>query len=142
MKQAMKILIVEDDAEIADEVRSFLVRRGFDVVVASGVQLAAARLSEGGYGAVLTDMHMPDGTGLDVLRAAIQARPVPLTVLMTGQSGGEGLAEAEALGVHVILSKPPSPKSLLAALESLRTTTIGHPPALTTRGAAIARRPA
>lgn len=116
----MKILIVDDDTEIAEEVRSFLVRRGFEVVVACGVQAATAQLAAGQWSAVVTDMNMPGGNGLDVIRAAKRAAVVPLTILMTGQTSNEGIAEAEELGVHAILSKPTSLSSILAALEPVR----------------------
>jgi CheY-like chemotaxis protein len=117
----MKILLVDDDAGIVDELGHFLRRRGHEVVEAPGV--AEARRILGGaarFDAVLTDLRMPDGSGLDVLRAC-RARPAPLpaTILISGNASREDMARARGEGVRHIFAKPVPTRALLAALTDI-----------------------
>jgi CheY-like chemotaxis protein len=114
----MRILVVDDEACIVDEVCDFLRRRGHDPVAAGGVEEAARTLeSAPPFDVVLTDMKMPQGSGLDVLRACNRARPPrPTTLLMTGQSDDGDVERATAEGALSVLWKPLSLRKILEAL--------------------------
>lgn len=111
----MKVLIVDDDADIGYEIGSFLKRRGYHAVVATGAKSGAALLVAEQFAAVLTDMRMADGTGLDVLGAANDGR-VPVKLVMTGQASADDLAQAHTLGAQKIFAKPLSLRALLGEL--------------------------
>jgi len=111
----MRILIVDDDPDILGELRTFLGRRGHYVVAANGAREAIAALGRDTFTAVLTDMRMPDGSGVDVLRAANEFDRSLLKLVMTGHADEEDLNEARRQGVQSIFFKPLSLKAILAA---------------------------
>ena len=115
---AMRILVVDDESCIVDEVCDFLRRCGHHPMAANGVEEATRTLAaELPFDVVLTDMKMPQGSGLDVLRACNRTRPPrPTTLLMTGQSDDGDVERATAEGVLSVLWKPLSLRRILEAL--------------------------
>jgi DNA-binding NtrC family response regulator len=118
----MRILVVDDDPDILGELCSFLGRRGHDVVGASGARQAIAAIAREPFAIILTDMRMPDGSGVDVLRAANDLNPSPLKLVMTGQAGENDLNEARQLGARNIFFKPLSLRAILAATSTPQAT--------------------
>lgn len=116
----MKILIVDDETDLARAASLFLTRHGHEVVVASGARSGTATLARERFGAVLTDMRMPDGSGLDVLRAAMEQDNDPLRMVMTGTPLDANVAEARRLGVLRIFAKPVRFRDVLAVLEAAK----------------------
>ena len=114
----MRILVVDDESYIVDEVCDFLRRRGHEPVAAGSVEEAAGLLAaEPPFDVVLTDMKMPQGSGLDVLRACNRSGPPrPTTLLMTGQSDDGDVERATAEGALSVLWKPLSLRKILEAL--------------------------
>ena len=114
----MRILGVDDEGCIVDEVCDFLRRRGHEAVPAGGVEEASQTLATAPpFDVVLTDMKMPQGSGLDVLRACNRSGPPrPTTLLMTGQSDDGDVERATAEGVLSVLWKPLSLRKILEAL--------------------------
>ncbi|WP_178133469.1 response regulator [Vineibacter terrae] len=114
----MRILIVDDESCIVDEVCDFLRRRGHEPVPAGSVEEAARTLDTAPpFDVVLTDMKMPQGSGLDVLRACNRTRPPrPTTLLMTGQSDDGDVERATAEGALSVLWKPLSLRRIVEAL--------------------------
>jgi CheY-like chemotaxis protein len=111
-----RVLIVEDDA---------LTRKFFatvartqsseiDVVEAATVATACARVAESEFALVITDIHLSDGTGVDVLQAIRRsAYPAIAVVAVTGLTG----SDAEGLeGFDTVLSKPVNVADLRAVL--------------------------
>ena len=117
-----RVLIADDD----DAVRKILVRlatrAGFSVAeVNSGAQAIAA-LRDGTFDAVVSDVNMPDGGGLDLLR---EVRGVDLDVpviLMTGDPSVKDAAEALEHGAFRYLTKPLDTNALIATLEKAART--------------------
>ncbi len=114
----MRILVVDDESYIVDEVCDFLRRRGHEPVPAGSVEEAAGLLATAPpFDVVLTDMKMPQGSGLDVLRACNRSGPPrPTTLLMTGQSDDGDVERATAEGALSVLWKPLSLRKILEAL--------------------------
>src|SRR5262249_46390074 len=96
----MKILLVDDEADIVAELGRFLRRRGHDAVGAGGVAAALAALADTGpFDIVLTDLRMPDGSGIDVLRACRACpAPQPAALVMSGHAGRADILEARDEG--------------------------------------------
>ncbi len=69
---------------------------------------------------VILDQSMPDGTGLDFLRALNTLHKPPLVILLTGSSGSAILHEAISLGAVAVVAKQGSGEELVAALESVQ----------------------
>lgn len=117
----MRILVVDDETDIVAEMGRFLRRRGHDVMGAHDVGAALRALAgDGPFDVVLTDLRMPDGSGLEVVRAcAAGAAPRPTSLVMSGHAGSADVAELRAAGAADFFSKPVSLPSLLAVLASV-----------------------
>ncbi|MCB9600775.1 MAG: sigma-54-dependent Fis family transcriptional regulator [Sandaracinus sp.] len=98
--------------------RVLLRRAGHDVVVVEGVREALARLgADPPYDAVVTDLMMPDGTGLEVLAAARERSEATQVVVITAFAATDRAVEAMRLGAYDFLEKPFKNDVLLATLD-------------------------
>ena len=102
-----QVLYVDDDEVMLLMVGQLLSRAGYHVTSLPSVTdaLAALRLDPDTFDLVITDFNMPDGSGLDVARAALLQRPDRPVVLSSGYLSDAALAEARAVGVQAILMK-------------------------------------
>ena len=147
MHTAIPLLLLEDDPAIAQTVAYALGREGFAVEHVALIREAQARLIDaaGAHAAAILDVGLPDGNGLDLLRALRQSTGAgaALPVLMLTARGEEldrvlGLE----LGADDYLTKPFSPRELCARVRALlrRTQRVNEGPALTV-AAAVAPAP-
>ena len=84
MKATPTILVVDDEAYVRDSVIELIESRGFKAVGAANVAAAVSILGAEPVDAVLTDLKMPGGSGLDLLDAVrSSAAPAPV-IVMTG----------------------------------------------------------
>jgi DNA-binding NtrC family response regulator len=100
------ILVVEDEADLAITCERLLCRRGHAVVTVGSRATALATLAETSPALLVCDVRLPDGDGLDVVRAASAIRPPVPAVVMTGQASEPGRAAARAAGALGYLPKP------------------------------------
>ncbi|HUZ66098.1 MAG TPA: ATP-binding protein [Beijerinckiaceae bacterium] len=110
-----RILVVEDNVEVAQVIEDGLTQAGFEIVCCSRAAAALA-LIEGGdpFDLVLSDVTMEGAmSGLELTQALRRSRPNLPVVLMTGYS--ERVSEAEMTGA-VVISKPFSPRELVDVL--------------------------
>jgi two-component system response regulator PilR (NtrC family) len=109
-----RILVVDDEADLRELLEITLVKMGLDVDSASTVREARALLGQHDYALVLTDMRLPDGTGLELVReVAGQGRGTPIAVI-TAYGSAENAVIALKAGAFDYVSKP-------VVLEDLRT---------------------
>lgn len=64
----MKILVIEDEAELATGIKTFLEKENFICTVASSVRKAKETVFVNEYDCILLDIGLPDGNGLDILK--------------------------------------------------------------------------
>jgi EAL domain-containing protein (putative c-di-GMP-specific phosphodiesterase class I) len=118
VEQLGRILVVDDDASLLEAYADALDRAGYEVVTAQEAHRATEILRCEVFDAVLTDIIMPDGSGVDVLRAA-RERDLDLPVLLiTGSPSVESAVQALELGALRYLLKPVSEHQLLAGVQS------------------------
>ena len=112
-----RILVVEDEAGLADSVRYALEAEGFDVIVAdSGISgLQAART--GGPDLVLLDLMLPEMSGLDVCRQIRSFSDVPIIMLTAKDSEADKVTGLE-LGADDYMTKPFSMRELIARVRA------------------------
>lgn len=136
------ILLIEDDREIQNTLRSVLESAGYTVLVApngvEGKKLAVSRSPD----LVITDMMMPQLGGFPVLEFLKQEMPNPPRVIMiTANEGGRHKAYAEMLGVDDYLRKPFAMDVLLEAVErSLAKTAAATEPETTAKPKRVTRK--
>ncbi|PYN98147.1 MAG: hypothetical protein DMD91_15955 [Candidatus Rokuibacteriota bacterium] len=106
------LLVVDDEASGRAALALLLRQRGHRVVEADGVAAGAKRLSENVFDVVITDLRMPDGDGLDVLRAAKAQAADTEVILLTAYAGWESAKEAIRLGALDYLEKGHEPDEL------------------------------
>lgn len=125
MMPSTRLLLVEDDPTIRHTLTLLLKRRGYAVTAAGDVAEARAKLEEADPQAAVLDLMLPDGSGLDLLRAVkANARPgagadgsAVHVVVVTGTDEPRDLAAARELGAAAVLRKPVALEELLAALQ-------------------------
>jgi two-component system response regulator PrrA len=113
-----RVLVVDDETDFLATYERLLRRQGYDVVTATSRATGLAALAGELPHLVISDLRLPDGDGLDVVRAARAARdPVPVIVI-TGYPSDETRRAARAAGATTLLAKPFSAVALLAAISS------------------------
>ena len=116
----MKVLVVEDDAETRDILQAFLADTGLDVRTAATLAEAKAALSAFDPDVCLTDLKLPDGDGLDLLREAGAGGSARETVVLTGHGSIDTAIEAMKAGAFDFLLKPLRPSQLEAVFDRLK----------------------
>ena len=113
-----RVLIVDDEPSVREMLNVLLRRAGYVCTQASGVNKASALLAEeAGFDAVITDLMMPDGTGLEVVEAALQRDPHTQVLVITAHATTEQAVEAMRRGAYDFIQKPFRNHTLLATLE-------------------------
>ena len=111
-----RVLVVEDDLACRILAALLLEHGGYSPTAVPTVARALERLDDEGTDVVLTDLHMPGESGLDLLRTLRErASPVPALV-MTGSDDPDLIARAFELGARTVLRKPFVPEWLYAAV--------------------------
>lgn len=100
------ILIVEDEADLAATCGRLLRRQGHMVITVGSRNEALARLADTPPALLVSDIRLPDGDGLDVVRAATTMRPRVPAVVMTARPSESGRLAAGAAGARGYLAKP------------------------------------
>ena len=113
------VLVVDDEPSLRDMLTILFKRDGFDVTAAPGVEAAREAIagSPTPYGIVLTDLLMPDGSGLDVLTSARQRSTQTEVIVMTAHSTLETAVEAMKRGAYDFITKPFANLELRAVVE-------------------------
>src|SRR5712691_9152138 len=121
------ILLVEDKEGLRRVLRLTLENAGYTVTEAADARLALSEISRVPHKVVLTDLRMPNGSGLDVLRAARSADGDVPVIVMTAFGSIDEAVQAMKDGAHDFLQKPVDSNHLLLlverALEELRLRT-------------------
>jgi len=112
-----RVLLVDDDSLLREVIMTDLRRRGLEVHEADSGNKAVAILQTTVVDVILSDIQMPQGTGIDLLDTVRAHHPnLPVVVLMTGHTH---FSEGEVLkrGAFKVLAKPFARSALLQALE-------------------------
>ena len=112
-----RILLVEDEGNMARTLAKNLERAGYDVTHAANGEAALGRLGDTSFDVVLTDLKMPVLDGMGLLRAMHERGFETATVVLTGYGTIETAVEAMKLGAADYLIKDARPQEILATLE-------------------------
>ena len=103
----MKRVLVVDDEQSMRELLAIMLRKdGFDVVAAESRTQAAAVLARGPVDLIVTDVKLPDGDGIEILRHVKAAAPETVVIVMTAFGSTETAVAALKLGAYDYLIKP------------------------------------
>jgi len=106
MTQRARILIVDDERSMQEFLEIFFRREGYDVGTAGDVGSARLRLENEDYDLVISDMQMPDGTGLDLLHFAREACPETVVIMITAFASTDDAISAMKEGAYDYITKP------------------------------------
>ena len=115
------ILVIDDEADLATTFTRLLGRHGYRAIAVGSLDAARAAMRDETPALVVSDIRLPDGDGLDLVRAArARVPPIPAIVMTGHASPGMQRAALEA-GAFAFLAKPFPTASLVALVdEALR----------------------
>lgn len=116
-----RLLLIDDDARLSSMVGDYLRNSGFEVETAGSLASGRERLAAENFDALVLDLMLPDGDGLDLcreLRADARHRHLPLLMLTARGEPMDRIVGLE-LGADDYLPKPFEPRELLARLQTV-----------------------
>lgn len=132
MTRKTKILLIEDEASLAEVIREYLAASGYDVITAhngtTGIDLA--RCEEPAL--ILLDLMLPDLPGEEVCTTIRKWSRVPI-IMLTAKSQEEDLLSGLGLGADDYVTKPFSPRQLVARIAALLRRSSEDPTLLSNR---------
>jgi DNA-binding response OmpR family regulator len=115
-----RVLLVDDDSEIMESMRTVLESRGYEILIARDGNQGLMMAEKDEPDLIVLDMMMPKRSGFLVLEKLRRTRPVPVKVIMiTANEGSRHKAYAEMLGVDDYIRKPFAMDRLLDSINRL-----------------------
>jgi PAS domain S-box-containing protein len=121
-----RILLVEDNADTAELLAELLQLHGYGVKTAGTVASALRLVDAEKFDLIVSDLGLPDGTGLDLMRQVGARHRLP-GVALSGYGFERDIQEARAAGFWEHLTKPVNPGRLLQVLSSVLARSEGRP---------------
>ena len=112
------LLVVDDEPDLRTLYELTLLREGYDIDTAGTVQAALLHLKDRTYSAVISDMRLPDGTGLELLRYLEDSGRREKAIIITAYGSAENAVEALKAGAYDYLTKPVDLKQFRAVVAS------------------------
>ena len=120
------LLVVDDEPDLRTLYELTLLREGYQIETAGSVEEARLHLQDRVYSAVITDMRLPDGTGLDLLSFLEREGRKEKAIVITAYGSAENAVEALKAGAYDYLTKPVDLKQFRAVVASA----LGRGPAI------------
>lgn len=114
-----KVLIIDDEVGIVQELREFLKEEGYDVATADTAKEGIRLVEEMKPDLALIDVKLPDASGLEILKVCKEKSPKTRTLMITGYVDQQVIDEAEAAGRDTFLQKPFDLVLLMKEIERL-----------------------
>ena len=120
----MKIAMIEDDSTISFAVSTFMKRYNVEVVVFDSLE-ATKQIDLKDYNLIILDANLPDGSGFDYLKWLREFSGIPV-IMLTVKNEDEYVLKGFENGADEYITKPFSPKILVARVEAVLRRTIGE----------------
>ena len=123
--EKIKILVVDDEALMRKLVKDFLVKKDYDVIEAENGEVALDKFYEdSSISLIILDVMMPKLNGWEVCKEVRTTSKVPI-IMLTARSEERDELQGFELGVDEYISKPFSPKILVARVNAILRRTLG-----------------
>ena len=123
--QSAHILVIDDEPDLRTLYELTLLREGYRVEAAGDLAQARQLLADRQFDAVITDMRLPDGLGLELLREMVTLQRTERCVVITAHGSAENAVEALKAGAFDYLTKPVDLKQfrsvVASAIQSAKT---------------------
>ena len=106
MSTGPRLLIVDDESSIRDMLAIYFHKRGFEVITASSFAEGTAGAARSNPDLILSDIKMPDGNGLDLLRKVKADNPKTPVIMITAHTSTQDAIEAMKAGAVDYIAKP------------------------------------
>ena len=140
--QAFDILVVDDEPDLRTLYELTLLREGYRVEAAQDLREARAALEGRRFHAIITDMRLPDGLGIELLRELNQAQRGERAIVITAHGSAENAVEALKCGAFDYLTKPVDLKQFRSVVAAALHSVPGQSGAIVTRNSLAAAAPA
>ena len=125
----MKILIVDDEVIIREVIKEYLNNEGFDYEEAENGFQALEMLNNNTYDLMVLDIMMPEMDGFSLLNKVPKDKLIP-TIILSARDQEFDKLQGFDLGIDDYLTKPFSPKELIARIKAIKNRTIKNLPTL------------
>lgn len=106
MERRPRILFIDDETKLCKNMQALLTREGYEVEVAVDGNAGLKKLNQSSYDLVITDVIMPDVSGMDIVRYIRDFLPETLAIVITGYATLEGAVSAMRQGAYDYVTKP------------------------------------
>lgn len=120
-KKTGSILLVDDDIGVLDSTSMLLIEHGYDVIASSSAHDALCLFQKGNIDIVMTDIVMPDTSGIELLRGIHAIDPSTPVILMTAYADMEKVIDALKIGAFDFVIKPFTAQMLYHSVEKAFT---------------------
>jgi len=112
-----RLLVIDDDPNVLEVMVTVLKGKGYDVDSAPNGKLGIKALENDTYDLVLTDLMMPDVSGMDILYQVVAQSPKSKCIILTGHATIKSSVEAIKKGAFDYITKPITASELLVVVE-------------------------
>lgn len=113
------IFIIEDDLTFSLMLSTWLKKKQFDVYSVASVAEAKHSIQAGSYDLILSDLRLPDGNGIDILKWMNEQNKLIPLIVMTSYAEIQTAVQAIKLGASDYIAKPPNPDDLLNKINEI-----------------------
>jgi two-component system alkaline phosphatase synthesis response regulator PhoP len=113
-----KILLVDDEPKVCELIKAYLVKDGYDVIIATDGKTAIEQAQRNKPDLILLDLNLPELDGLEVCRAVRRQSNVPIIMLTARDEETDKIVGLE-LGADDYVTKPFSPRELVARVSAV-----------------------
>jgi DNA-binding response OmpR family regulator len=106
VRRVSKILVVDDDEQMREDISEMLSREGYTVSHVGSGEEALEKIKKGDFDVILTDLIMPGIDGMEVLRQSKKLKPAVRVIMITGFGTIENAVDAMKEGASDYISKP------------------------------------
>lgn len=103
---AARIAVIDDEATVCRRLEQALGKDGLEVATFTTGSAFLSQLGSAAFDVVITDLRLPDATGLEILEAIKKEHPETEVIMITGYSSVDTAIEAMKLGAHHYVAKP------------------------------------
>ena len=114
----LRVLLVDDEPDLLDLLELDMARMGLDSERAASVAQARSRLEQAAFDLCLTDMRLPDGIGLDIVRYIVDHAPATPVAVITAFGSAENAVAALKAGAFDYVEKPVTPEKVRSLVRS------------------------
>ena len=112
MEQSTKILVIDDESRICDNVEKILTKSNFEVSKAVSAKQAMEKMAKEAFSLLISDIVMPETDGLELLRMVKEQWPLTKVIMMTAYASTDTAMKAIRMGALDYVPKPFTPDEL------------------------------